>query len=159
MEIAIGIMIQLNTYLPVKRKDVSGVDKLVFLRNLGDAQQHGVTLTELSQVGYSLVKQVCNLIPERLFPDVPTGRVKSSYMLGEGHQTMGLLLRPCFEHQERVVQHLSDFIQSRRQMLDLNLPGCDQWGVDKRLNHLSWNARYERSKVIINEVREVRKGL
>ena len=159
MEIAIGIMIQLNTYLPVKRKDVSGVDKLVFLRNLGEAQQHGVTLTELSQVGYSLVKQVCNLIPERLFPDVPTGRVKSSYMLGEGHQTMGLLLRPCFEHQERVVQHLSDFIQSRRQMLDLNLPGCDQWGVDKRLNHLSWNARYERSKVIINEVREVRKGL
>ena len=156
MEIAIGIMIHLETYLPIKRPDGTGAERLVFLTNLGDAQQHGVTLTELAQTGYSLTKQICNLIPERLFPDVPTGRVKSLYMMGESYQCMGLMLRPTFEHQERVVQHISDFIQSQRQLLDLGLPGCEQWSVDKQFNDMLWQARYDRSKVVISEVKKVR---
>ncbi len=83
LEVGIAIMIKLGTYLPVKRQGSDGETYLVFLPSLAAAQMHHVTLSELAQVANSLYHQVLNLIPERLTPDIPEGRVKSLYMLGE----------------------------------------------------------------------------
>ena len=139
LEVGIAIMIKLGTYLPVKRQGSDGETYLVFLPSLAAAQMHHVTLSELAQVANSLYHQVLNLIPERLTPDIPEGRVKSLYMLGESFQGTGLLLRPYFPSQETVVSLAQQYILSNRTLLDLNLPGCEQWPIDQRRNQTKWD--------------------
>lgn len=139
LEISIAIMLKLGTYLPVQRKGSDGETYLVFVSSLAAAQMHHTTLVELAQVANSLYHQVLNLIPERMTPDIPEGRVKSLYMLGESFQGTGLLLGPSFPGQERVVQLAQEYILSNRTLLDLGLQGCDQWPRDQRNNQMKWD--------------------
>ena len=139
LEISIAIMLKLGTYLPVQRKGSDGETYLVFVSSLAAAQMHHTTLVELAQVANSLYHQVLNLIPERMTPDIPEGRVKSLYMLGESFQGTGLLLGPSFPGQERVVQLAQEYIISNRTLLDLGLQGCDQWPRDQRNNQMKWD--------------------
>ena len=158
LEIGIAIMLKLGTYLPIQRVGSDGETYLVFLPSLAAAQMHHVTLSELAQVANSLYHQVLNLIPERLTPNIPEGRVKSLYMLGESCQGTGLLLRPAFPDQAKVVELAQQYILSNRQLLDLQLNGCDQWPMDQKKNHLKWDRRNNKARGILRKVKEVRNG-
>eukprot|EP00435_Cladocopium_sp_Y103_P016701 s2818_g4.t1 len=106
LEIALGIMLGLEAYLPVKRQDASGAFYPVFLKTFTDAKLHHTTMTEQSEQARYIFGQVTDLVPERLFPDTPRGQVKSLYMLGETCFTPGLLLRPSYPRQGQVLRFL-----------------------------------------------------
>eukprot|EP00435_Cladocopium_sp_Y103_P048853 s1750_g14.t1 len=157
LEIAFGIMLELQAYLPVKRQDVNGAFCPVFLGTFTAAKLHHTTMTEQSEQARYIFGHVTDLVPERLFPDTPRGQVRSLYMLGETCFTTGLLLRPAFPRQGEVVELVKRCLTNNRMLLDLDFSGVRQWQTDRDKHSWPWNKRLQFAADFRRRVRRVRR--
>lgn len=157
-EMAVGMMLELNAYLPVKRQTADGQFVPVFLPTYTDATFHHTSMAEQADMARILFGQVTDLIPERLFPDTRRGQVKSLYMMGESHFAGGLELRPAIPRQDVTMQTVKQFLASDRQLVDFHFPGIEQWQVDKWKSSLTWQQRQQRMAEARRRVRQVRQS-
>eukprot|EP00435_Cladocopium_sp_Y103_P074766 s399_g51.t1 len=152
--IAFGIMLELGAYLPVKRQDANGAFYPVFLPTFTDARLHHTTMTEQSEQARYIFGHVTDLVPERLFPDTPRGQVRSLY--SETGFTTGLLLRPCIPRQRRVLELVKQYLESNRQVVNLEFSGTTQWLIDRDRVNWRWADRLQNAAEYRRRVRAIR---
>lgn len=148
LEIALGIMHYLGEYIPIRRYDHEGRLHLLRLRNQADLHLHNATLREMGENTAMLFSHLVALTTTELFPCGTRGRVKSLYLLGEGHFSQGFLLRPQSQYQEEVVIQVQLYLQSNRAMPDLgfNLPS-------EAYPETCWKTRLRDTQLAMKEVR------
>eukprot|EP00435_Cladocopium_sp_Y103_P033463 s2507_g8.t1 len=156
LEIALAIMLELGAYLPVKRLNSEGEPYPVFLHTYTDAMTHHTTTTEQSEQARFIFAHVNDMVPERLYPDVPRGQVKSLYMMGDMYFTTGLLLRPAFPTQQRVMSLVKQILKSNRSIADLGFSRKQQWQKDLDKTNWPWTKRLHEASNIRRRVRLVR---
>eukprot|EP00435_Cladocopium_sp_Y103_P074510 s590_g49.t1 len=154
----LGASWELNAYLPVKRQTADGQFVPVFLSTYADAKFHHTTMAEQADMARIIFGQVTDLIPERLFPDIRRGQVKSLYMMGETHFAGGLELRPAIPRQDVTMQTIKQYLTSDRALVDFHFPGIEQWLFDKWKSSLTWQQRQLRVAEARRRVRRVRQG-
>eukprot|EP00438_Fugacium_kawagutii_P009916 Skav216409 [mRNA] locus=scaffold457:478079:479827:+ [translate_table: standard] len=154
-EVAMGVILELGTFLPVRRKTSDGVTMSIWISSYQDACRFQVTMAEQSETVSHLYRQVQGLVPQTLAPSVVRGRVKSMYMLGEMSQNTGLSHRPFYQRQRQVVEHLHRFVHEGRRLPDLggNVP---QWECDQRRTLEPWDERCRLARVAVRKVKNRR---
>ena len=156
LEVALGIMYKMGTYLPIKRITADGDVRLVYLSSYDMAEAHKTTLSEQAETASLLMQHILTLVPERLVPHIPRGRVRSLYMLGETYMCTGWLWRPAFDDQRNIMQVAKRYIENGRILPDLHFTTKPQWQTDAKKMNLSWHERMSRAKTVQLAVREVR---
>lgn len=157
IELALAVMRHMKAYLPVRRVNDKNQQILVYLTSFQHAKREGVTLTELGETAYYLLQQLQDMIPERVLPEVPKGRNRSLYAMGETRKCNGLLLRPSFEGQAMVVDQVRHYLQHHRQLPELP-EVVPQWPSDVANSHLTWMQRTARTRPILHAVKAIRKA-
>ena len=114
LEVALGIMYKMGTYLPIKRMTADGDVRLVYLSSYDMAVAHKTTLSEQAETASLIMQHILTLVPERLVPHIPRGRVRSLYMLGETYMCTGWLIRPAFHDQRNILQVAKRYIENGR---------------------------------------------
>ncbi|CAL1159213.1 unnamed protein product [Cladocopium goreaui] len=156
IEVALAIMKHLRAYLPVKRQNTDGDTYVIFITNYAQARAHQVTMVEQSETACGLVKQVLDLIPERLTPAVPYGQVRSMYMLGDKGFRSGFQLRPEFEGQREVALQAQWYLQNGKALPRLFEQDCRQWECDQKNAGMTWDKRMQVTKQRQKLVADVR---
>ena len=156
LEVALGIIDKMGTYLPVKRITADGDVRLVYLSSYEMAVAHQTTLSEQAETASLIMQHILTMVPERLIPNTPRGRVRSLYMLGETYMCTGWLLRPAFDNQRGILQIAKRYIENGRILPDLQLPTKQQWRTDAVKMNLTWHERISRARPTQMAVREVR---
>lgn len=159
IEVALAIARQMRTFLPVRRQNSEGETILLYISNYAEARKHHVTLVEQSETAYTLVRQVLDIIPERLMPDSPFGQVRSMYILGDAGFRGGIQLRPYFEGQAEVTQQTACYLQNNKALPHLYLRGTTQWQSDQPFAAKSWKVRMEQAKARMRIISDVRRGV
>lgn len=131
-EIALAVMLEMGGYLPVKRKMAdTNEHHLLWLDTFGAARLHGVTLSEQGEQVSQLFKQVNKFLPVSAMPLIANGRVRSLYLLGDSQATTGLVRRPSWPSQQRVVNLMRGYLTGGRRLPELSLPANGQWQIDR----------------------------
>ena len=159
IEVALAIAKQMRTFLPVRRQNSEGETILLYISNYAEARKHHVTLVEQSETAYTLVRQVLDIIPERLMPDSPFGQVRSMYILGDAGFRGGIQLRPYFEGQAAGTQQTAWYLQNNKALPHLYLRGTTQWQSDQSFAAKSWKVRMEQAKARTRRISDVRRGV
>lgn len=103
-EIALAVSLEMGTFLPVKRRKAdSDKHTLVWLESYQQARLQAVTFSELAEMASQLLRQVAALLPCEVLPSLDHGRVRSLYLMGDCQATTGLIRRPAWPSQHRVV--------------------------------------------------------
>ena len=113
-------------------------------------------MVEQSETACGLVKQVLDLIPERLTPAVPYGQVRSMYMLGDKGFRSGFQLRPEFEGQREVALQAQWYLQNGKALPRLFEQDCRQWECDQKNAGMTWDKRMQVTKQRQKLVADVR---
>eukprot|EP00435_Cladocopium_sp_Y103_P037101 s2908_g9.t1 len=157
LEIGLAIMLELGAYLPVKRQREDGSSYPVFLHTYADAMLHHTTMTEQSEQARYIFGHVNDLVPERLYPDVIRGQVKSLCLMGDSYFTTGLMLRPAFPHQQQVMTMIKQYLMTNRSVINLNFTKQKQWQIDLAKADWEWNRRLHEAQMARRRVRLARR--
>ena len=157
IELAICWMIFNRMLLPVKRACVTG-HCVVIPANLGQAQEHKVTLSGLGTNMKYVFDNLAALIPQQLTPPTVKKKVGSLYQLGYKQFTQGWSKRPEVPAQGQMVTLLyGHFTGQNFQNLDwVPYIETDQ-SVDIVLG--DWNIRQKAARKFMPQVRTLRKNL
>ncbi len=107
-------------YLPFKRKDQWGCDKMVQPGNYSDAKEWGTSLSEMGSSCHHLVEHVQSIMVESLTPKLATGKCSSCYIQGFRTFYQGIKMRPVIPFQAEVVRYLQSQLNfGPRRFLDI----------------------------------------
>lgn len=145
IEIAVGIMLHLQAFLPLVRTLSDGESHLVHPGSESDLQTFGATLVEMSTTASRLTEQVRKLLPGSLSPSVERGRVKSMYILGESQYCQGFMTRPSYDLQETVLSACEGYVRNNREFPKLIFENPrEQLRIEDSL--WIWNDRCKRAR-------------
>eukprot|EP00438_Fugacium_kawagutii_P013630 Skav226741 [mRNA] locus=scaffold5056:48468:52856:- [translate_table: standard] len=133
VELSLSFMLFLGCYLPLKRTDQSGVERLVPLFTHADTTAYGVKLGELGRQFSHLMRQLEELSVEPVMPDISRSLVRSLYDQGSNIRSSGFTWRPRFFAQDRVAAVLHTYLQHNKgptyamvPTLDFSAQPCSQ---------------------------------
>lgn len=148
----------MGTFLPIKRPKAESCEhRLVWLQNFTMAKMHSTTLSEQGEMASPLLRQVTSLTPFDILPTTGHGRIRSLYMMGDVQATTGLLRKPAWPSQFRVVSLIRSYLQSGRALPDLSLPVCHQCRDDALNNRYSWEEKSLFARQSLTKIRNARR--
>ena len=114
IELTLSFCLHSNVYVPIKRPDQHGKDRLVFLQNMQDVDKYTARLNEMTFVFTVLVHQILELVAPAIWPDIKRGMVKSLYVQGASCQCTGFQIRPGVPKQIEMLAVLREYLQSHK---------------------------------------------
>eukprot|EP00438_Fugacium_kawagutii_P016342 Skav208940 [mRNA] locus=scaffold1880:16603:18072:+ [translate_table: standard] len=128
-ELALGLVLFLGTWLPIKRKDRHGDAYLIWIADHQQALAQHVTMAEQSDAAAKLFRHVQMLLGSNIYPPSKFGRVRSLYVMGESYIGKGFSIRPRIPRQTEMLSLLSESIANGRSLPEI--PGhVERWRCD-----------------------------
>lgn len=94
VELSLSFAFWIGMYIPVKRKDSKGVDRLLTPTSYQTAKAMNMKLSEQAHSFSIWYKQIMDLHDHVQWPSLERGLVRSLYVLGSGHFSSGFLWKP-----------------------------------------------------------------
>lgn len=111
LELSLSFAHWIGMYIPVKRIDAKGIERLVTPNSYHMAKSMGMKLSEHAHSFSIWFRQFTDLHDQYQWPDVPRGMARSLYVLGSGHFTSGFLWRPQFPYQQQVTDTMLEYLR------------------------------------------------
>lgn len=114
IELSLSFMLYTNLYLPVKRKDNHGIERLLVFHSLTEVRAHNVKLSEVANLFSILYKQLEELIASEVWPPIPRQLVNSLYTQGASIFSYGFSWRPQIPMQTQVLDILHAYLAQHK---------------------------------------------
>ena len=114
IELSLSFMLYTNLYLPVKRKDNHGIERLLVFHSLTEVRAHNVKLSEVANLFSILYKQLEELISSEVWPPIPRQLVNSLYTQGASIFSYGFSWRPQIPMQTQVLDILHTYLAQHK---------------------------------------------
>lgn len=160
-EVAVAIALKHGMWLPVKRKDPQGVERVVQPVFQGSQLTIATDLAEQTQVAHAIITHLKALVPEAILPDCKNGKVRSLLYLGFHAWSTGLKLKPAYPSQGQVFDLLSTHFIGNNTWLG-GLPaipfnsGFQTWECDITASRIPWTKRAQKANFKMKAVRKER---
>ena len=125
MELTTSFLLFIGRWLPLKRATGGGKESLVIFDSRTQAEAYGVEFSEQVRGFCQLFGQANDLAITDLWPKLPRGLVRSTYLIGGSTFPAGVHMRPVFPYQERVCQILQLYFQRQQGVAYKNLPDLE----------------------------------
>lgn len=104
LELGLSFSLYLGKTLPIIRQNQDGTKQIVFAASRADATRFGITLGDYANVMQLMWGHYMMYLQEDIRPAAPRGLTRSLMWLGFGQHTSGLLERPSFFAQDKVLK-------------------------------------------------------
>ena len=125
MELTTSFLLFIGRWLPLKRATGGGKESLVIFDSRTQADAYGVEFSEQVRGFCQLFGQANDLASTDLWPKLPRGLVRSTYLIGGSTFPAGVRMRPVFPFQERVCRILQSYFQQQQGVAYKNLPDLE----------------------------------
>ena len=156
----LSCILEIRSYIPVRRPDQSGVDRVILPANHSEIDQFDVKLSEMSQMFSMLIYQIEELVAPSPWPKVTKGIVKSLYVQGAAGNSQGYLTRPGIPHQAQVIQILQPYLRENpgpgfHRFMDLPIvPRIDTLNLIRSQIEEPWQDRCYRARMTFRKIKE-----
>lgn len=160
-EVAVAISLKHGMWLPVKRKDSQGVERVVQPVLTGSQLTIATDLAEQTQVAHALITHLKALVPEAILPDCQQGKVRSLLYLGFHSWSTGLKIKPAYPGQKQVFDLLAKHFIGNKTWLG-GLPAIpfnndfQVWECDITAGRIPWTKRAQKANFKMKAVRKQR---
>lgn len=156
-------MLFLGCYLPLKRADQRGTEKLTPMFTHAETSAYGAKLGEMGRQFSHLMRQVEDLSVSPIMPPVPRALVKSLYDQGSNIRSSGFTWRPAYFAQDRVAAIMKDYLRFSKgptydivPVLDFEQVVCQRDSISQDLR-CSWTLAARRFGQGALQVRRLRR--
>ena len=109
-ELALSWMLFNQCYLPLRRKDQWGQERLMQPGSFFQAKEMGANLSEFGSNCQHLLEHVQSLVVQSITPKLTTGKCNSCYIQGFQKFYQGIKVRPAIPCQKEVVELLQSIL-------------------------------------------------
>ena len=163
IELMLSCMLDIRCYIPVRRADQAGTDRVFLPASQAEIDQFDVKLSEMSQMFSMLIYQIEELIAPSPWPKVTKGIAKSLYVQGAAGNSQGYLQRPCTPHQAQVIQLLQPYLRETpgpgfHKFLKMPFEPCrDTCNQIKPQLEGQWQEKCHRARMTFRKVKDWKK--
>lgn len=155
-EMALSWMFYNKRFLPLRRKDQFGIERVVQAGTFADAKEWGASLSEFGSNCQHLLEHVQSLVVQQIMPKLATGKCSSCYILGFKKFYQGIKMRPVVPFQSELITLLqNELAKGPSKFLDIvpNIPSTTGNSIDSE----AYQELYRRSSLAMKRVRKKRK--
>ena len=164
IELTLSFMMHSGVFVPVRRADEEGCEKLLVLRTLEDANTHGVKMSDLSLSFSVMHYQVLELIAPGPWPPVAKMLNKSLYVQGAKIHTQGFAWRAQIPCQQEVAQLLTTYLRFHKgpsfaALPDIQLPDSGLYDTIHAETRGNWTDRMAAARAASRHIKKWRERM
>lgn len=114
VELALSFTIHSRMWLPQKRTDARGTERMTVVRSYADILANQTRLTDWAYSFALLHDQVVDLLAKNPWPDLPRKYVKAIYVMGARQYNSGWIWRANYPFQDTIIPILCDYFHRNK---------------------------------------------